>query len=236
MRTPQLFTFFQELTLSEGFQLLHACRPVRQHEGIPVTLPAGKSLFASLHQQGKTLKCWNCEATARLFVLAKEDGGRPKLCLKLLAAKGGNLVELTRDHIVPKSLNGSNVVENLRVSCAPCNNHRHDHLSPAELLFMQKHPELYAPRFDTRRRHGYLRTQRNPPRASLREQGKTATYAASSSFASWGLASDFRGSYQPITQALTTAVKAHTYLAVLGPILTARSRTTYTPDYPSNRT
>jgi hypothetical protein len=144
MPLPRLFTFYQELSLAEGFQLLLGHKHARTFAGTGVSLPAAKSLFIHAHLNDTPLRCWNCQALAGRFVLAREDSKKPKLCLKLLAEISGNLVELTRDHIVPKSFNGSNAIENLRVSCAPCNNHRHNHLSSADLEFMQSHPELYA--------------------------------------------------------------------------------------------
>ncbi len=42
----------------------------------------------------------------------------------------------TRDHIIPKSMGGMNVYENIVLSCQSCNNERGD--SPAEEFLLKK--------------------------------------------------------------------------------------------------
>lgn len=49
----------------------------------------------------------------------------------------GNLLpenQLTIDHLKPKSLGGSNNLENLRLACFPCNNSRGNSLFPPKRI------------------------------------------------------------------------------------------------------
>lgn len=141
---PRLFTYYEELSLNEGFALMTAVKKERHWNGVHVSPPSAKSLYSALVQKGSPLKCWNCGAPAHAFVLARETQSHEKLCLKLLAIKDNTLLELTRDHIIPKSKGGSNAVKNLRVGCAPCNNSRGDEMDEEESRFMQSHPRLHG--------------------------------------------------------------------------------------------
>lgn len=141
---PRLFTYYEELSLNEGFALMTAVKKERHWNGVHVSPPSAKSLYSALVQKGAPLKCWNCGAQAHAFVLARETQSHEKLCLKLLALKDNTLVELTRDHIIPKSKGGSNAVKNLRVGCAPCNNSRGNAMDEQDSSFMQAHPRLHG--------------------------------------------------------------------------------------------
>jgi hypothetical protein len=64
--------------------------------------------------------------------------------LNLYAAPGGRITMMTRDHIIPRSLGGSDAVQNLRPGCEDCNGARGNALGPAELEFMLANPHLVS--------------------------------------------------------------------------------------------
>ncbi|TVQ23288.1 MAG: HNH endonuclease [Leptolyngbya sp. DLM2.Bin15] len=65
--------------------------------------------------------------------LLKEFGSSCWWCRRCFPAK-----QLTLDHLKPKSLGGSNSLENLRLSCSPCNHSRGNSLYPPQSLFTSK--------------------------------------------------------------------------------------------------
>jgi len=50
---------------------------------------------------------------------------------------------MNRDHIIPRSLGGLNVLENLRVACEICNSLRANSLDAADKKFILSHPHLF---------------------------------------------------------------------------------------------
>ena len=55
-------------------------------------------------------------------------GGRCPICGKQLQIKNSNILDtyMTIDHIIPKSKNGTNNIENLRPMCRDCNMQKAD--------------------------------------------------------------------------------------------------------------
>ncbi len=51
---------------------------------------------------------------------------------------------MTRDHIIPKSLGGTDVVENLRPACEVCNGVRGNSLTPEEVQFRKDNQHLVS--------------------------------------------------------------------------------------------
>jgi hypothetical protein len=82
-----------------------------------------------------TLKCYRCGCRATHWQVEKHrnDYVRP-FNLNLYAGK----VMLTWDHIVPKSLGGSDAPVNGRVACEPCNGHRGNEMTLKEMLWTVK--------------------------------------------------------------------------------------------------
>ena len=56
----------------------------------------------------------------------------------------GALVLMTRDHIIPRSLGGTDSTQNLRPACMPCNGARGNTLTAAELEFRRMNPHLIS--------------------------------------------------------------------------------------------
>jgi hypothetical protein len=62
------------------------------------------------------------------------------------------VIEMHVDHIVPQSIGGQTKSENLCLSCATCNNRKHDHQSGTDPETGEK-ARLFNPRTDTWREH-----------------------------------------------------------------------------------
>jgi len=134
--------YFSSIPLAEGYDVLE--QPIRHDRlvrGRRVDRPSGWALFHQL--KGQPIRCWHCGVEADQWVASK--GRNDKLgnaVLNLFATGSDGVVMMTRDHIIPRSLGGKDVVGNLRPGCAPCNETRSNEVSPEELRFAQEHPEL----------------------------------------------------------------------------------------------
>ena len=139
-----MLIYHAETTLDEGFEVCEQLKENRLVRGRKVSRPSGYALFSALREGGQPLKCWACGAEATCFVVNKgrnDKLGSPTLDLFGTNA-AGQLVLLTRDHIIPKSVGGSDTVANLRVGCSPCNGARGNLMTREEVEFMRAHPEL----------------------------------------------------------------------------------------------
>jgi hypothetical protein len=135
-------TYYHELPLDEGFDVLHKAREDRLVRGRLVSACSGTALFKSL--QGQPIVCWECGCTADRWVADGESGGRQPV-LNLFAMRHGRLVMMTRDHIIPRSLGGKDLVENLRPACSPCNGKRGSRLTAEEASFLAQNSHLICP-------------------------------------------------------------------------------------------
>ena len=137
--------FHAEIPLQEGFEVLDLeVRHDRLVKGKRVERPSGWALFKSL--QGQPIRCHFCGCQADRWVM--EKGRRDKVghpVLNLYGNQDGKAVMMTRDHIIPKSLGGVDVVQNLRAACAPCNETRSNEVTPEVIEFAKQHPELVDP-------------------------------------------------------------------------------------------
>jgi hypothetical protein len=160
--------YFNELVLDHGFAISAQPRHQRLVSGSEISLCSGYELFRSLNHKGQIIKCWQCGCVADRWVLTLGRNDRKsKPVLNLYAThtfttrKGrqiSHLVLMTRDHIIPKSLGGKDVVENLRAGCENCNSQRGSDMEEEDLRFMRDHPHLICPERlakaqETRRKH-----------------------------------------------------------------------------------
>ena len=144
--------FFKELSLEEGFAVADLPKHSRVVGGKEVSLASGIGLYNSL--RGQVIKCWKCGCVADRWVasLGMNDK-KSKPVLNLYASRVlppskkhpyeiSRLVMMTRDHIIPKSYGGMDVVENLRPGCEICNGQRGSNMNKRDLAFMAKNPHL----------------------------------------------------------------------------------------------
>ncbi|MEM2159450.1 MAG: HNH endonuclease [Candidatus Nitrosotenuis sp.] len=74
--------------------------------------------------------CVGCGAEGTHFEHSLEFG------LVLFTNKNGKKVKMTRDHIIPKSLGGTDMFDNLQVMCEECNCRKADNVSPDAVHFI----------------------------------------------------------------------------------------------------
>lgn len=144
--------FFKELSLDAGFAISDLAKNSRIVGGREVSLCSGINLFLSL--RGQPIKCWKCSCVAdRWISTCHPNDARIKPCLNLYATRIHKptkrypnpiptLVMMTRDHIIPKSLGGVDLIMNLRPACEVCNGQRASRMNAADTKFMLAHPEL----------------------------------------------------------------------------------------------
>ena len=138
-----MLIFYKELTIAEGFCVLFKHRNERRVDGIKVSAPSGATLWKDCYTRLKPMKCWNCGVEADRFIVKhqRNDAIKPPV-VELYAHTGRSLVMMTRDHIIPASLGGSNDIENLRPGCEKCNNGRGNKMNDEDTKFMEEHPHL----------------------------------------------------------------------------------------------
>lgn len=138
-----MLIFYREVSLEEGFEILLKPKAERLVRGQAVSAASGAALFLSL--RGRPIKCYNCGCEATSWIADRHRNHMGKPCLNLYASKDGTPVLMTRDHIIPKSLGGKDLVENLRPCCSDCNSLRGNEMTPDEQRFMDSHPHLVDP-------------------------------------------------------------------------------------------
>lgn len=139
-----MFIFYKELTLDDGFVILSSYKTNRIIDGRLVSAPSGSALWLSCKENNRSMKCWNCNIEADRFIAKhhKNDLNKPPV-LELFAHTEHALVMMTRDHIIPVSLGGSDHVDNLRPACEICNNKRKNTMNKEDQEFMNKNTHLW---------------------------------------------------------------------------------------------
>jgi hypothetical protein len=144
MKHSSFHIYYREVTLEEGFRILAEDKENRLVRGKKVSSPRGLPLFQREYTTGNKLMCWCCGIEASCFVATKHknDIQEKSPVLDLYAYSGTHLVLMTRDHIIPRSLGGSNDIRNLRIGCVTCNRDRGNTMSRDEQEFMKDNPHL----------------------------------------------------------------------------------------------
>lgn len=141
MVAASLMNFLAEVDMKEGFKIAEQQKEARLVRGKLVSVCSGVELFKSLHPS--PIKCWKCGCEADRWIATMNfDDKKSQPVLNLFAMRNNALVMMTRDHIIPKSVGGMDVVENLRPACEVCNSERGNALEGEELEFAKSHPEL----------------------------------------------------------------------------------------------
>lgn len=124
------------IPLQEGLKLIQTSSGQLHFYGFNFSAASGRSLFI---QHKDNLTCCECGLVAthwRLdhFKAGKGKNQNPGAVLNLYGLRDDHQVMFTQDHIHPKSLGGSDRLENLRVMCEPCNKARGNHLTIFEMV------------------------------------------------------------------------------------------------------
>lgn len=136
--------FYHELPLEEGFTLADKPKRDRLIRGREVSNCSGIAFFSAI--RGQRIKCWNCSCVADRWIVSKgRNDLRSSPVLNLYGTtKRGEVRLMTRDHIIPKSLGGVDLNENLRPGCEVCNGDRGNSVNKRDLAFMNTHPHLIS--------------------------------------------------------------------------------------------
>lgn len=138
-----MLIFYTEVSIKEGFEVLDKLKHDRLIRGRQVSACSGWDLFKTLRDQ--PIKCWSCGCEADRWVADRGQNnhvGHP--VLNLYGIKDDCVVLINRDHIIPKSLGGTDAIENLRAACEVCNGARGNALTPEELQFRKDNPHLVS--------------------------------------------------------------------------------------------
>ena len=143
-KNPLMF-FYKELSIQEGFDVLHQSRDTRSVDGMKVSAPSGAALYHHCNETGQPLTCFKCGVTADRWIVRHQhnDTNKPPVVELFAYTHKKKLVMMTRDHIVPKSRGGLDIVQNLRCACEPCNRDRKNVLTTEDKQFMVENPHLY---------------------------------------------------------------------------------------------
>lgn len=139
-----MMIYFLELPLQEGFIKGKLPKANRCIDKLKISICSGFSLFDS--QSDKPIRCWRCSCEADRWIVTKgrtDHVGYPVLNL-YTKNKTGQLILMTQDHIIPKSLGGMCHPSNLRVACEICNSHRGNKLDDIDLDFLKFNTHLIS--------------------------------------------------------------------------------------------
>lgn len=101
----------------------------------------------------KGTRCVSCGLEGTLFRLDRctNDGPAEQYHLNLYGVKDGQLVLMTRDHIIPASRGGSSHYRNLQPMCLICNGRKGNYLPTSMKLWLTVQ-EISKIRYDVRKR------------------------------------------------------------------------------------
>lgn len=131
--------YHSEFNIEEGFEL------AKHPKSACIELSPGHKLYEQAYLSTGKIKCWCCGLEADRWIVEKHKNdlvGRP--VLNPYAIKSGVLVMMNRDHIIPRSLGGLNVLENLRVSCEDCNSERANRITKDDKTFILDNLHLFS--------------------------------------------------------------------------------------------
>jgi len=132
--------YYAQADLAEGYQILSAeSKEDRLLRGRKASRPSGWNLFKAM--EGQKICCRFCGIEADRWIL--EKGRRDHQSPPVLNLYGGTRL-MTRDHLIPKSLGGTDAVANLAPACAPCNEARGNKVTDEDIQFAIAHPQLIS--------------------------------------------------------------------------------------------
>ena len=137
-----MLIFHHQLSLAEGFEVLEKTKHDRLIRGKQVSACSGWALFQTY--KGKPIRCWSCGCKADRWIADQGRRNPSPPVVNLYGIKDGKLLMMNRDHIIPKSLGGLDMNENLRPACEECNGNRGNELNAEDLQFRKDHPEFIS--------------------------------------------------------------------------------------------
>jgi hypothetical protein len=152
--------------------MLELPREERTYNGNRFAHPSGKLLFQAVYKRHGKINCSNCGWKATHFNIERHKNDRMRgWTMNLMGEEGdGSFAKreradrsriqrlFTQDHIVPVSLGGTDVLENLRCMCERCNSKRGNNAPIQELLLSLRDPSTY----DDMRVKAYQKFQNSP--------------------------------------------------------------------------
>lgn len=122
-----------------------------ERDKVPFTLPNGETYrikvgTARLECLRRNQNCVWCRRQGNVFLLQRHGVDNPHL--NLFSKKGGDLLLMTQDHIIPQSRGGVSEPDNLQTMCTKCNNNKGSNLNLEFVLKMtgwEKPKPTYAP-------------------------------------------------------------------------------------------
>lgn len=131
-----------ELDLDAGFELLDRHKDERLHRGKKVSACSGWHLFSTLRHG--PIRCWECRIAADHWIADKgrRDTQGPPVLNLYGRRPNGVVVMMNQDHIIPRSLGGTNDIRNLRPACEVCNGARGNSVNAEEIAFASANPDL----------------------------------------------------------------------------------------------
>ena len=136
------FTRLRTMTLDEGLEYLSNQR-ARKINGFWIE-KASKPSNTRLHmfKSGQT-RCVSCGLEGSIFHIErhKNDKVMP-FSINLYGIENGREIMMTWDHILPKSMGGSNHLSNAQCMCEKCNHKKGTDISLADLITLSKIPNF----------------------------------------------------------------------------------------------
>lgn len=142
---PSQMVRLRSMCFEAGVEFLKLSPPERKIHGFWVENPQAHSATRlRMFREGKT-KCVSCglEGTHWHIERHRNDAVMP-FSINLYGMNGYDEVMLTWDHILPKSLGGSNSILNAQCMCAPCNMNKSNKLSLQEMVDIATHPSVLS--------------------------------------------------------------------------------------------
>lgn len=134
------------MTLEEGIDYLHT-QSKRKIDGFWVE--NAKALAATrleMFRRGQ-ITCVKCGISGDTFHIERHKNNKVMpFSINLYAKVPGNLKgsQMTWDHVIPKSLGGSNSILNAQCMCEKCNGTKGNKLSLKEIIEIVTHPNVVA--------------------------------------------------------------------------------------------
>ncbi len=142
-----------EPTFKKGLEILR-CSPID-----PANLPY--KTLSRLHPDG-VINCCKCGCSATHVVTWKHENENYWHIDYFAQRPDGSMKMMTKDHILPKSLGGTNQLTNLRAMCRTCNGNRGNTVTNREMIEMCANAKSHTSHYHMRKMGMRQFTQPHP--------------------------------------------------------------------------